>query len=133
APGGLERRTVIEVVPATTDPGFFYRGGRGHLHLLGPGRVNAGPEGRNRSELGKRHSGSYQVISMSAVFRPEPTPMQRMRSPATKWALSSARVMGRAAAATLPQTGKVMGMRSRSIPTASIMALVWALEIWWVT
>ncbi len=54
---------------------------------------------------------------MQAVFRPEPMPISRTRSPGSSSPACVARVNGIDAGPMLPRVGKVRGTRSGSMPT----------------
>ncbi len=70
----------------------------------GPGRARAGPRGK--SGLGSRDARkAHQASSSMPVFKPEPTPIRRTRSPRRSVFCSAARVIGIEAGPTLPRFG----------------------------
>src|SRR5690606_21187486 len=102
---------VQDVPPVRAARGVHLRGGR-HLKIRRVYCIYTG------EQLG------HQAISIIAVFRPEPTPMQSTRSPFFSESASWERVIGREAGPTLPHLENVIGTRSLTSPTALMMALV---------
>ena len=66
---------------------------------------------------------------MAAMLRPDPMPMQRMRSPTLSLSVSLAKVNGIEDGPMLPNLGKVMGTRSGGKSRPLIIAWVCTVEI----